>query len=128
MLIADDLWRWEIRMAISGQAVTFDCSNAEQLAGFWGGVLERPVDSDASEEFASIGSAGGAMSLMFVRVPEGKRVKNRVHLDLFTDDLEGEVKRIKQLGADVLATITEGGRWTTMTDPQGNEFDVVAAD
>jgi len=64
--------------------------------------------------------------MLFQRVPEPKTVKNRVHLDLHVgpDRREAEVARLRGLGARVLGEGTVGGRWTTMADPEGNEFDV----
>ena len=65
---------------------------------------------------------------MFNRVPEAKAVKNRMHPDLVTEDLAGELTRLKELGATHLADHEEGGAtWATLADPEGNEFDVVAA-
>jgi hypothetical protein len=116
-------------MSIAVHAVVFDCGNAATLARFWSGVLERPVDPDATEEFASIGLADGAArpGLMFNKVPEGKTAKNRVHLDLLAAALDAEVDRVLALGARRLGDFDEGGaRWVSLTDPEGNEFDVVA--
>ena len=115
-------------MSVTLQAVTFDCANAARLAGFWSEVLERAVDDGASEEFAAIGTAGGqpgGSTLMFIRVPEAKQVKNRVHLDLGAADLAAETERVVKLGASPIADHEEGGtRWTTLADPEGNEFDI----
>jgi Glyoxalase-like domain len=117
-------------MSATVYAVTFDCGNAATLARFWSGVLERSIDPDASEEFASIGlqDAGAARpGLMFNKVPEGKAAKNRVHLDLVAATLEIEVDRLLALGAHRLGDFDEGGaRWVTLADPEGNEFDVLA--
>jgi hypothetical protein len=44
-------------MPVSLYAVTLDCSDAKALATFWSGVLDRPVDEGASDEFAAIGLA-----------------------------------------------------------------------
>ena len=65
--------------------------------------------------------------LLFHRVPEGKTVKNRVHLDLATTDSEAQSARLLELGAAKLRDITEDGRlrWTTFADPEGNEFDLI---
>ncbi|MGP4013731.1 VOC family protein [Streptomyces sp. 4N124] len=57
--------------------------------------------------------------LFFQLVPEGKRVKNRVHLDLSATDAAAEVDRLCALGATVQA---EREDWITMQDPDGNEF------
>ena len=111
-------------------AVTLDCDNAADLAAFWSQVLSRPVDPGASKEFAAIGLAGGSDGRpvwMFHQVPESKTAKNRAHVDLITADLAAEADRVVKLGATRLADIEEGGvRWTTLTDPAGNEFDLVA--
>ncbi len=55
----------------------------------------------------------------FVLVPEGKVVKNRVHLDLSTGDHPAEVARLVALGASVVGEY-EG--WVQLSDPEGNEF------
>ena len=105
--------------------ITFDCADAERLAGFWSSVLDEDVDPEASPDFATITSRTSA-SWMFVKVPEPKRVKNRVHVDLATVDLEAELERVVGLGAARVADHDESGtRWTTLSDPEGNEFDVV---
>lgn len=112
-------------------ALTMDCSDATKLAAFWSAVLDRPVDEGATEDFAAIGMAdppAGQPFWMFVKVPEGKTSKNRFHPDLSTGDLETEVKRLVALGATEHGTFDESGaHWTTLTDPEGNEFDVAAA-
>jgi predicted enzyme related to lactoylglutathione lyase len=105
--------------------ITFDCTDAAALAGFWSSVLEEPVDEGAIPEFATITSRTSA-SWMFVKVPEAKQVKNRVHVDLGTADLAAELDRLVALGATRLGDYDESGaRWTTLSDPEGNEFDVV---
>jgi len=58
----------------------------------------------------------------FAAVPESKRGKNRVHLDLNTDDREHSVAELVGLGATVIDTRTTGEHtWTVMADPEGNE-------
>ncbi len=105
--------------------ITFDCADAARVADFWSSVLDESVDDGASPDFATITSQTSA-SWMFVKVPEAKSVKNRVHVDLSTNDLDAEVVRLSELGATHIADLDEGGtRWTTMADPEGNEFDVV---
>lgn len=105
--------------------ITFDCSDAARIADFWSSVLDEAVDPGASPDFATITSRTSA-SWMFVKVPEPKSVKNRVHVDLATEDFEAELERVTGLGATRVADHDEGGtRWTTLRDPEGNEFDVV---
>jgi hypothetical protein len=116
-------------MPASLYAVSLDCSDAKALASFWSAVLDRPVDDGASEDFAAIGlqdSPDGQTQWMFHKVPEGKTAKNRFHPDLVTADLQGEVERLVGLGAEERAEIKESGyHWVTLTDPQGNEFDLI---
>ena len=116
-------------MSVKMFAVTFDCADAARLAGFWSGVLERPVDDGATAEMASVAPKEGGPHWYFMQVPEGKTVKNRMHPDLTTPDLPAEVQRIIALGAKTAAEFDEGGfRWVTMLDPEGNEFDVLASE
>ena len=113
-------------MSITLSYVTFDCADAAAVATFWSAVLDRPVADGASPEFATL--VGGTPVWMFIQVPEPKSAKNRMHPDLTTDDLDGELARLKDLGATHLADHDEDGtRWATLADPEGNEFDVAAA-
>jgi hypothetical protein len=116
-------------MKLDVHAITVDAADAAGLAEFWSATLGRPVDPDPTTEFASIGLSGTddrSFGWMFVQVPESKQVKNRVHVDLAATDPEGEVQRLIGLGAKRQADYDESGsRWTTLADPEGNEFDVV---
>jgi len=103
-------------------AVTFDASNAAELAGFWAAVVGGEVAEGANEQWAQVHSKGSPM-LLFLQVPEGKTAKNRCHIDLDTDDLEAEVARLVGLGAERVYSKDEWGvQWSTLRDPQGNEF------
>ncbi len=66
------------------------------------------------------------MNLLFIRVPEAKVVKNRVHLDVRPDEgtRDEEVERLLALGATVLADRRrpDGTGWVVLADPEGNEF------
>ena len=109
--------------------VAVDCADAAALARFWAAVLGREVSADPNVDLAIVEATGPATSgprLTFHRVPEAKSVKNRLHLDLGTADLEAEVERLLALGATRLNDLDKGAlRWTTLADPEGNEFDVV---
>ncbi|HET6793324.1 MAG TPA: VOC family protein [Acidimicrobiales bacterium] len=118
-------------MDLSLLAISLDAGDAGRLAGFWARLLDRPVDDGASADFASIGLAAagsGAPVWMFHKVPESKVAKNRSHVDLVADDLDKAVAHALDLGARQLGTFDEGGyQWTSLADPEGNEFDIVAA-
>ena len=65
--------------------------------------------------------------LVFVDVPEIKRAKNRVHLDIVPDGSQAEeLARLEGLGARVIDDrrhVSPGG-WVVLADPEGNEFDL----
>ena len=67
---------------------------------------------------------------MFISVPEGKTVKNRLHLDVSPPpdgDQEAEVRRLEALGARRVSVGQDPGAvsWVVMADPEGNEFCVL---
>jgi predicted enzyme related to lactoylglutathione lyase len=114
-------------MALRAKAVTFDCTDALVVGTFWSQVLGRPLEqvpAPPSAFFASIGvMEPNANGYMFIQVPEGKIVKNRVHLDLDSDDVAADVARVIALGATHIHDKAEYGlTWTTLADPEGNEF------
>ena len=115
-------------MSLHTAAITFDCVDALELATFWSEALGRPIDTGEpgpSRFFARLGAddVTGAPSMMFIAVPEPKTAKNRVHLDLGTEDRAAEVERLLALGATHIHDKDEYGmRWTTLADPEGNEF------
>jgi predicted enzyme related to lactoylglutathione lyase len=118
-------------MSLHVAAITFDCSDAAALAGFWSAAVGRPIDQEgdmaASQFFARIPGDGSDPMMMFIQVPEPKTAKNRVHLDLGTADRAAEVERLVGLGATFIHDKDEFGfQWTTLADPEGNEFCVAA--
>jgi hypothetical protein len=117
-------------MSLQLHAVAFDCDDALRVAEFWASALDRKVDDGATEAFASVGlgtPGSDPPHWMFIKVPERKKVKNRVHVDLVSATRDREVKRLLSSGATHIADFDEdGSQWTTLADPEGNEFDVVA--
>ncbi|WP_316520439.1 VOC family protein [Kitasatospora brasiliensis] len=113
-------------MASLVRHVTIDCADPYALAGFWAQALDgtRGEDDHPGDPMAVVESAGA--SLLFIRVPDSKSVKNRTHLDLQPQDRgrEEEVERLVALGATVLADHRrpDGTGWLVLTDPEGNEF------
>jgi predicted enzyme related to lactoylglutathione lyase len=110
--------------------ITFDCSPGHEpfaLAEFWSQVLGRPVHPDdrPGDDEVALEVPDGQPTLLFVRVPEEKTIKNRVHLDLEPDQpRDREVERIAALGATVVddQRTPEGRGWVVLADPAGNEF------
>ncbi|WP_086831393.1 VOC family protein [Streptomyces sp. NRRL B-24572] len=139
--------------AIKEIQVTLDCAEPARLAEFWcevlGYVLPPVPEGFATwseyhrslpfEEqpvyFACSDPTGAGPRVLFQRVPEGKTVKNRVHIDvragkgLVGDErlatLEAESERLVKLGATHLYTQYADGEnesCITLQDPEGNEF------
>lgn len=118
--------------------LAIDCADPSGLARFWCAVLGYVVQ-DEEDGLVTIGSPEvpdgkrrrGPVPpmLTFALVPEGKVVKNRVHLDVNPTDREQdeEVRRLLDLGARP-ADVGQAGdeSWVTLADPEGNEFCVLA--
>lgn len=103
------------------KTVTFDAADALALARFWAAVFGSDVEEESTAEKAYLEAAGwGGPNIWFVRVPEGKTAKNRMHFDLRAPGpVAAEVVRLEELGATVVRR-HEGH--TVMQDPEGNEF------
>ena len=115
--------------------VTFDCRDPYRLAGFWSAATGWPAHQEnepGSDEAAVLPPDPGLPWLLFIRVPEGKSVKNRVHLDVGPVALtrDQQVERLRGLGAEVVADLrrSDGTGWVVMADPEGNEFCVERSD
>ncbi|RII13379.1 Glyoxalase-like domain protein [Streptomyces sp. YIM 130001] len=114
-----------------------DCRDPERLAAFWCEVLGFEV-IDRSEGKVEIGSWVPTVeevrarqmppTVLFIEVPEGRSVKNRLHLDVSPIDrsTDDEANRLLALGA-TRADVGQGPdrKWVVMADPEGNEFCVL---
>jgi hypothetical protein len=118
-------------MPTSLLCVTFDCHDPPRLAAFWATALSyrRFEQNDDGAEVGIEDPIGEGPDLYFMRVPEAKSVKNRVHLDLEPEiPLEQEVARLVAAGAREVSShrdpsgFTTPYRWIVMQDPEGNEF------
>ena len=116
--------------------IVFDCAHPAATARFWAAAMDgyavAPYDDAELARLRSLGitdveddptvlveSSLGGPRLWFQLVPEGKSVKNRVHLDLFATDVGAEAERLVALGASVRDRYTDH---LTLLDPEGNEF------
>jgi predicted enzyme related to lactoylglutathione lyase len=107
--------------------ITFDCADPRALARFWGEVTGWPVieEPQPGSEESAVGNPGeGRPRLYFVRVPEDKTIKNRVHLDVMPADRtqDEEIARLTRLGATVVSDRRPEFGWVLLADPEGNEF------
>jgi hypothetical protein len=127
-------------MALRLTEIVLDCRDPVAQASFWSAVLGYHVvrSEEGQVEIAAwshdppdlarqIALSPGVPTLVFVTVPEGKVVKNRLHLDLRPTEhlLDAEVERLIQLGARP-ANVGQGSvPWVVLADPEGNEFCVL---
>jgi len=124
-------------MASKFTELAIDCADPDVLARFWCSVLDYEVQ-DEDDGLVAIGPATipegknhlGPVPpmLTFAHVPEGKTVKNRLHLDVNPTDRsqDEEIVRLIGLGATVIYDNRPEFGWVTLADPEGNEFDVLA--
>jgi catechol 2,3-dioxygenase-like lactoylglutathione lyase family enzyme len=104
-------------------ALAIDCADPPELAAWWSRLLggEVEVDEDGDATLHTLQTPDG-LNIDFVAVPDTKTVKNRLHLDLRSTDLEEATRQAEALGATRADDIYDGGRWQVMRDPEGNEF------
>src|SRR5215210_5646122 len=95
--------------------ITLDCSDLARTARFWQDAAGFTVTGTIEGRYISLTGLGVDLTLQ--RVPEAKTVKNRMHLDLLVEDVEGEVVRLEALGAERLTATAQhqfGQTWFVM--------------
>ncbi|MDD0858997.1 VOC family protein [Arthrobacter alpinus] len=115
-------------MASRIENFSIDSASPSETAQFWAEALGWNIVHDDGEEVALQPPAGSPEAgilpdLLFLKVPEGKAVKNRLHLDLRPDDQPAEIARLEALGA-TRVDIGQGTShtWVVMGDPEGTSF------
>jgi hypothetical protein len=111
---------------------TVDCADPERVARFWNEALRWGGVAVAADGSGAIcGPTDGGSYLEFVRVPEGKTVKNRVHLGCSAGslaELDAEIARLEALGASIAweedfpPEVAARYRNLVLRDVEGNEF------
>lgn len=109
--------------------ISFDAHDPYALARFWSqltGYAITDEDAPGDDEVLIESGRPGVPDLLFLRVPDTKTVKNRVHLDIQPPGgtRDEEVKRLLGLGARTVddRRTDDGMGWVVMADPEGNEF------
>ncbi|MFD5415613.1 VOC family protein [Streptomyces nojiriensis] len=110
--------------------ITFDALDPYRVAEFWSavtGFTMHPDDVEGDDEVMLEPGQPGAPGLLFIRVPDGKSVKNRVHLDIQppTGTRDETVERLIGLGAKLVddRRAADGvAGWVVLADPEGNEL------
>jgi predicted enzyme related to lactoylglutathione lyase len=131
-------------MALKWYSVVVDCDDLHAQARWWADVLDWQLVFEADDEAVIIPKDAEdrqlsadewtrvGPGLVFVSVPEGKTVKNRLHIDLAphsTDDRDALIKSLLARGATKVDVGQDDSTvsWTVLADPEGNEFCVLSA-
>jgi hypothetical protein len=116
--------------------LSVDCENPKGVAEFWSAVLDYRI-LETRDDLVEIGANEPTVegvratpvppTIVFVTVPEGKSVKNRLHIDVSPIDAtqDEEVDRLLALGATRVDIGQGDVGWVVMRDPEGNEFCVL---
>src|SRR5215208_5825740 len=105
--------------------LVLDCADPEVLASFWAAAIGYTTLGGAGSYVLLVDEAKERPKLLLQRVDEPKAGKNRMHVDIESEDVDGEVARLEGLGARRIepdAQEEHGSRWVVMADPEGNEF------
>lgn len=132
------------RMTLRWYTVVVDCHDIGAQARWWAMTLDYQIVYEADDEVvivpgwvtpqvqAEVPFERQGPGLVFVPVPEGKSVKNRLHIDLaphISQDRDAEIARLLERGAtrvDVGQHSAEA-TWTVLADREGNEFCVLSS-
>ncbi|MCC3296128.1 VOC family protein [Arthrobacter sp. zg-Y411] len=112
-------------------SIALDAADPRRLAGFWTQALGyRIEETNDADVISLVGTDGVGPDIDIIPVPEGKTVKNRLHLDLRASEgstQAQEVDRLLSLGA-VRVDVGQGSEvdWVVLADPEGNEFCVLS--
>ncbi len=127
-------------MSLRWYTVVVDCHDVTAQSRWWAAVLGWQIGYEADDEVVlapphaldpdrHVPRAERGPGLIFVPVPEGKTLKNRLHIDLAPareDDQETEVRRLESLGARRIDIGQGDVTWIVLADPEGNEFCVLS--
>jgi hypothetical protein len=92
-----------VKVPLALLAVIIDCHDPRRQAEWWAGALAYQVSQRNPDEFLVSDPADAGRSLYFMKVPEPKAGKNRLHLDLVTaGSMEAEVTRLVEAGAELV--------------------------
>jgi hypothetical protein len=130
-------------MALRWYTTVIDCLDVRKQAAWWAEALDWQLIHDSDDECVIIPGWVDQQvmqetpwerigpGLVFVTVPEGKTVKNRLHIDLAphtSQDRDAEISRLEGLGARrVDVGQADDSSWTVLADPEGNEFCVLSS-
>ncbi|WP_219470987.1 VOC family protein [Nonomuraea rhizosphaerae] len=109
--------------------LVIDVGDLDAAVVFWRAALdaaEEPLDPDVSGVYRRLVLPDSGIRVLLQRTGDAKTSKERMHLDLESDDVEAEVRRLERLGATRhdRQSYRDGDFWV-LRDPWGNEFCVL---
>lgn len=130
-------------MALRWYSLVVDCRDVAAQSKWWAEALGwKPIYEAPDEVVLVPGYVDEQViaetpfhrtppGLVFVQVPDGKQLKNRLHLDLaphVSDDRDAEIARLLAMGA-TRVDVGQGPEvtWEVLADPEGNEFCVLSS-
>ena len=114
-------------MTLVFDEICIDAHDIHSLSQWWSQVLGWQTEDTDDGDVLLRAPAGAGPPWLFISVPEGKSVKNRIHFDFRPDDQESEVARVVALGARHVDIGQGDETWVVLADPEGNEFCILAA-
>jgi predicted enzyme related to lactoylglutathione lyase len=108
-----------------------DCDDLDQATEFWAnalGAIEEHLREPSRQVYRQLRLPDTEIRVLLQHTDDTKASKERMHLDLETDDVEAEVKRLEALGATRWDhQLLRGFDFWVLRDPWGNEFCVLQA-
>jgi Glyoxalase-like domain len=114
-------------VALLWEQVVVDARDHRALAHWWAEALGWVVVYDDDDDAEIRPAPDVTPGLLFIRVPDERVVKNRLHLDFRPDDQAAEVRRLTGMGARRVDVGQGDVSWVVLADPEGNEFCVLRA-
>lgn len=116
-----------ITRIVSHIAIVLDCADLDRVGAFWAAALDYPLRQPVTQFLVLAPAEPDDARPQFIlqQVPEGKVVKNRMHLDLHVPDIAAASDQFLSLGATLLReqpNCIGEYCWYLMADPEGNEF------
>lgn len=111
-------------------SVVIDCSDFRSMLAFWQAALRYVPREPPEDGWVVLRDPDRPnVNISLNQIPEPETGKNRLHLDLYTNDRDGEVQRLLGLGATLHPRASEPDEdFTVLADPDGNLFCVVQKD
>jgi hypothetical protein len=108
-------------------SVVIDCNDFAAMYAFWSAALGYVPRDPPEPGWAVLEDPEHLrVNVSLQQVPEARIGKNRLHLDLYTEDQEGELRRLLELGATRYPRMPgPADDFVTLQDPEGNLFDVI---